>query len=75
MSYPGTLDECRKDIKRTNPYTETIGETSPVLNGSMDGGGMAEGGLKGMTLSRPRGLKIKQSEGSKNMRRSYGVDG
>lgn len=74
MSYFGSIDEARKDIMRTNPYTETIGETSPVLNGSENGGGMKGEGLN-ETLKRPRGLKIKQSAGAANMRRSYGVDG
>jgi len=74
MSYFGSIDEARKDIMRTNPYTETIGMTSPVMKGGMDGGGMKGEGMN-ETLKRPRGLKTKQSAGAANMRRSYGVDG
>jgi hypothetical protein len=48
MSFPVGLDEARAYINRVQPDNPTAGETSKILSGSENGGGMGE--AMGMTL-------------------------
>jgi len=81
MSYARSLEEARAAIRMVEPDNFTPGDTSPVAKG---GTAPAESnaparaskmkdGVSGMTL-KPSHYEIHQSEGSKSMRRTYGLD-
>jgi hypothetical protein len=75
MSFLGTREDAKRYIKEVECPTVTPSapnETSPVLKGGSDGGGLKGKGMDGVLT--PRNFTIKQSKASKNIRRTYGLD-